>query len=98
MMSEPHLLSIPVDYTVRIVLNVMPRMVQQIHSDCVRRLVMSAWGGWKPNTNYVISFWAKATGGLIGNRIILRWNTNPAQTKYLSRPFLTDEWQRSNSG
>lgn len=54
-------------------------------------------GGWKPNTEYVISFYAKASAGAAFNgtrKPRLVWNVNPSNTIDLDNPLLSSNEQR----
>lgn len=50
---------------------------------------------WRPNTSYILSFYAKApSGNFLGRTFALAWNTAPTSVTYLSNPPLTTSWQR----
>jgi hypothetical protein len=48
---------------------------------------------FQPNTTFMLSFYAKASGGAIGNAMQTAWNTAPTVTA-VSNPSLTTGWQR----
>jgi len=49
---------------------------------------------WVTGKTYVISFYAKGSGGQIGRTMVLGWNTHPATSTTLLNPPLSSEWQR----
>ena len=54
----------------------------------------TAFGGWKANTNYVVSFYARASSNPSGCTMFDGWNHNPATKQWLQNPVLTSSWQR----
>jgi hypothetical protein len=50
-------------------------------------------GAWQPNTTYVVSFWAKATGTNLGQTMAMGWNVFPTTTPLLN-PGLKTTWQQ----
>ena len=55
---------------------------------------VNSFGGYKANTNYVLSFYAAANGGMVGAGFSDHWNTGPATATWLQNPPLTGGWQR----
>lgn len=51
-------------------------------------------GGWKPNTTYTISFYAKKLNGASWTTMALAWNTAPSTSTDVINPELTVEFQR----
>ena len=51
-------------------------------------------GIFKPNSTYVLSFYARAVGGAVGCLPHFAQNTPPTGLSYTVRPALTTEWQR----
>ena len=43
-------------------------------------------GGWKPNTTYMLSFWAKKFGAFVNPGMLLGWNVFPASVVEVSNP------------
>lgn len=56
--------------------------------------VNAARGGWAPNSVYVLSFFARASGTNVGKATGINWNTQPIATAQVSNPPLTTEFQR----
>ena len=54
----------------------------------------SAFGGWKANTGYVWSFYAKVSVNPSGTNLQATWNFGPATQTWLQNPVLTTSWQR----
>lgn len=51
-------------------------------------------GSWIPNTEYVVSFYAKKTNGATWSNMNLGWNTAPATITPTTNPNLTTSFQR----
>lgn len=43
-------------------------------------------GGWKPNTTYMLSFWAKKLGAFVNPGMLLGWNIFPASVVEVANP------------
>jgi hypothetical protein len=54
----------------------------------------SAFGGYVANTNYVLSFYARASTNPNALNIRDAWNRGPAVVTWLQSPVLTTSWQR----
>jgi hypothetical protein len=50
-------------------------------------------GGWKPGHSYLVTFWSKGSGTVIGSTFTLGWNTFPAVT-WLQDPPVSGAYQQ----
>lgn len=51
-------------------------------------------GGWLPNTEYIVSFYAYKAFGAGWSDMFLAWNTSPVEVDWYNRPNLSGAWQR----
>ena len=51
------------------------------------------FGGWKANTNYIVSFYAKSSN-VSGSGFYSAWNSAPPTNTAISNPNITSTWQR----
>lgn len=50
--------------------------------------------GWRPNTSYVISYWAKKVNGANFTNMAYGWNIAPTTQTDILNPNLTTSWQK----
>ena len=55
---------------------------------------VTQFGGFKANTNYIISLYACANGALVGGGMRINWNHGPTTLIALQNPGLDGGWQR----
>jgi hypothetical protein len=51
-------------------------------------------GGWSSGRWYTLSWWARASGTVVGKPMAIAWNANPNEQVAVSNPPLSPAWQR----